>query len=238
MSLLEAASQLLVGELQRVMRDDLVSTVFAPLVELDSGRVAGYEALSYGPARSALEHPELLFAAARNAGRLAELDDMCRAQAVTAARRGGLSCPLTLFVNAVPEALGGAGFAFGELPFHVVVEFSERDLVRQPAQLLRAVAEVRARGWSVALDDVGARQDALELLPLVHADVIKLDLQLLAARPAGVIAAVTGAVRAAAGRGAIVVAMGIETVADEQTAHAFGATLGQGELLGRPVRLP
>ena len=57
--------------------------MFQPIVELDTGRVVAYEALARGP-EGPLERPDLLFAAARTAGRLAELDEACRAAAFRA----------------------------------------------------------------------------------------------------------------------------------------------------------
>ena len=63
--------------------------MYQPIVELDSGRVVAYEALARGPV-GPLERPDLLFAAARPAGRLAELDELCRAAAFRGAV--GLAC--------------------------------------------------------------------------------------------------------------------------------------------------
>ena len=57
---------------------------------------------------SALESPAALFGAAWRAGRVAELDWVCRAAAFTEADRCGLVPPLTLFVNAEPVTLGVA----------------------------------------------------------------------------------------------------------------------------------
>ena len=51
----------------------------------------------------------------------------------------------------------------------------------RPAELLAAVERLRARGWGVALDDVGADHRSLALMPFVRPDVIKLDLRLVQA---------------------------------------------------------
>jgi predicted signal transduction protein with EAL and GGDEF domain len=67
-----------------VLRDGTVRSVFQPIVELDTGRVVAYEALARGP-QGPLERPDSLFAAAREAGRLAELDAACRNAALTGA---------------------------------------------------------------------------------------------------------------------------------------------------------
>ncbi len=201
----------------------------------------GYEALSRGPAGTALERPDLLFAAARRGRRLRDLDIACRAAALTAAKAAGLTEPYRLFINAEPEALDGwrPDPEHEHLPLTVVLELTERALTSQPAQLLQTVARVRALGWGIALDDVGADPASLALLPLVQPDVIKLDLALVQGRASAHIAAVVNAVHAEAERsGTVVLAEGIETEQHLRTARAFGATVGQGWYFGRPGRLP
>ena len=120
-----------------------------------------------------------------------------------------------------------------------MLELTERALISQPAQLLQTVARVRALGWGVALDDVGADPASLALLPLVQPDVIKLDLALVQKRASAHIAAVVNAVNAEAERsGTVLLAEGIETIQHLRTARAFGATVGQGWYFGRPGPLP
>jgi len=80
-----------------------VRSVFQPIVELDTGRVVAYEALARGP-EGPLERPDVLFAAARSAGRLAELDEICRAAAFHGAVEQRLLAPLTVFVNVEPRS--------------------------------------------------------------------------------------------------------------------------------------
>jgi EAL domain-containing protein (putative c-di-GMP-specific phosphodiesterase class I) len=152
-----------VEDFRRILDERSVQPVFQPLIDLDSRRVLGYEALARGPVGSALETPAALFGAAWRAGRVAELDWVCRAAAFTEAVRGGLALPLTLFVNAEPVSLGVAcpddlrpavELAKGRL--RVVVEVTERAVAGDPARLLATVAQAREIGWGVALDDVGA----------------------------------------------------------------------------------
>ena len=226
--------------LERVLAERAVRTVFQPLVELDSGAVVGFEALSRGPAGSPLERPDLLFAVARRHRRLRDLDVACRTAALQAGRAAGLRDPYRLFINAEPEALTGwrpAGH--GDVPLTVILELTERALISRPAELLQSVAQVRALGWGIALDDIGADPASLALLPLVRPDVIKLDLRLVQQRPTAEIAAVVNAVHAEAERnGTLVLAEGLETEEHVRTARAFGATVGQGWFFGRPGPLP
>ncbi len=224
-----------------VLRDGAVRSVFQPIVELDTGQVVAYEALARGP-QGPLERPDQLFAAARAAGRLAELDAACRTAALTGAYEVGLQAPLTLFVNVEPEVLDRAPMedllaiaqaAPGGL--RVVLEITERALAARPAELLRTVERVRAVGWGVAVDDVGAEPMSLAFMPVLRPDVIKLDLRLVQERPGPVIAEIMNAVNAQAERtGARVLAEGIEDEAHLAMARALGATLGQGWFFGRP----
>ncbi|MEO6857109.1 MAG: EAL domain-containing protein [Solirubrobacteraceae bacterium] len=227
------------GTLDGILERGVLRSVFQPIVDLETGGLFGFEALARGPEGAALEQPHHLFNAARAEGRLAELDAACQAAAVRDAAKHAIHAPLTLFVNIEPGAA-----SFGALPpierdQRGIVELTERMLTSRLAELLPAVQSARARGWGIALDDVGADTRSLALMPLLRPDVIKLDLSLVQAQPTPDIAAIAGAVGAQAERtGATVLAEGIESQAQEQYARALGATMGQGFLYGRPASEP
>ncbi len=230
--------------LDRVL-DGGVHSVFQPIVDLDSDRVVAYEALARGP-EGPLTRPDAMFAAARAAGRLAELDSACRAAAFRGAVEHGLLAPTTVFVNVEPEVLDSAPLADllaiaagAPAELRIVLEVTERALAARPAELLRTVERVRRLGWGIALDDVGADPMSLSFMPLLRPDVVKLDLRLVQGRPGPAIAQVMNAVNAyAESTGALVLAEGIETEAHLDTALSLGAALGQGWLFGRPARGP
>jgi diguanylate cyclase (GGDEF)-like protein/PAS domain S-box-containing protein len=218
------------------------ATAFQPILDLDTREVVAFEALARGPEGSPVARPDQLFATARETGRLGELDWACRAAAVRAAAAAPLARPHRLFLNVEPEALAmpcpdhlldaWSDVADG---LDIVVEITERALTARPADLLHAVARARARGWGIALDDVGADVRSLALMPLLRPDVIKLDLRLVHEQASTEVAEIVNAVNAERERtGALVLAEGIETEAHLETARAMGATLGQGWLFGRP----
>jgi EAL domain-containing protein (putative c-di-GMP-specific phosphodiesterase class I) len=235
-----------VADLHGIIDRRAVTPVFQPLVDLASGRVLGYEALSRGPAGTPWESPAALFAGARALGREHELDWVCRAQAYRAALAAGLDPALTLFVNMEPTAWRG------ECPpdlvpvvdearsrLRVVTEMTERAIAADPSALLAATASCREAGWGVALDDVGAVPMSLALMPFVRPDVVKLDMQLLRAPDDPYTARVVAAVAAyAESSGAVVLAEGIETERQLATARTMGARVGQGWWYGRPAALP
>src|SRR5690242_4216483 len=98
-----AATEL--AELDRILGERRLRSVYQPIVHLDTGEVAGYEALARGPEGSPLERPDRLFAAAAAAGRTAELEWACREAALAGALAGGLDAPRALFLNVEPSML-------------------------------------------------------------------------------------------------------------------------------------
>lgn len=229
------------ADIDEVIARGQVRSVFQPIVDLDSGAVVAYEALARGP-EGPLERPDVLFAAARDAGRLRELDELCRRTALRTAITAGVLAPLTLFVNVEPEVLDTAPLeellaisAAAPRDLQVVLEITERAIAARPAELLATVQRLRAAGWRIALDDVGADDLSLAFMPLLRPDIIKLDLRLVQQRPGPELAEIMNAVNAEAERsGTVVLAEGIEHPEHLSTALALGARLGQGWLFGRP----
>jgi EAL domain-containing protein (putative c-di-GMP-specific phosphodiesterase class I) len=94
----------LVDALDEVIRS--VVSLYQPIFDITGGPkpveeypVVAYEALARGPKGSPVEFPDKLFGTARAAGRLAELDWVCRVAAVQGAMDAGLKAPFTLFCN-------------------------------------------------------------------------------------------------------------------------------------------
>ena len=232
--------------LDEVIASGAVRSVYQPVVALETGAVVGWEALTRGPSGSALERPDALFAAASRAGRLEELDWVCRKAAVEGALAAGLDAgPTALFVNVEPATLGSAlppGLAETldrAAGLRIVLEVTERAILTRPAALLAAVEFARERGWGMALDDVGVNPESLAMVPFVRPDVVKLDMSLVQGDVGPDLAYVATAVMAYAERtGAAILAEGIETPAHLERARTLGATLGQGWHFGRPVDRP
>ena len=232
-------------DLSQILAERRICTVFQPIVDLDHGEVVGYEALSRGP-EGEWERPDRLFAAARAEQRLPELDALCRASALRHAVAAGIASPAALFVNVEPAVLDEASLdelidlaEAAPAGLRVVLEITERAIGAQPAELLGCVRRLRAAGWRIALDDVGADDMSLAFMPLLRPDIVKLDLKLVQQRPDPAIAGIMHAVNAYAQRsGAVVLAEGIEDEDHLEVSRALGARLGQGWLFGRPAPDP
>ena len=228
--------------LDRILATGSLTAVYQPIVEIDTGRVVAYEALTRGPEGSELQRPDRMFAAAAAAGRVRELDWLCRAVAVAGALEAGLGRRAALFLNCEPTAIGTPcppehaelwERAMAELD--LVLEITERAVTQSPADLYRVVEAHRQAGRGIALDDLGADVRSLALLPLIEPHVIKLDLRLVQDRPSVDQAAIVSAVAAERERtGAAILAEGIENEEHLAVARTLGATLGQGWHWGRP----
>ncbi|GAA4606109.1 EAL domain-containing protein (putative c-di-GMP-specific phosphodiesterase class I) [Actinoplanes octamycinicus] len=224
-----------------VLRDRMVTPLFQPIVDLSSGLVVGLEALARGPAGTELEFPDRLFAAAREAGLLAELDMLCFERALECTVAASAPPPL-LFINAEPAVLDQPvssrviAMVGNGLPFRYILEYTERALPTSPGVLVHLAGIVHQFGNGIALDDVGVDPMSLAFLPVLEPEVIKLDMSLLREPDTEHTRSVCTAVAAEARRtGAVVLAEGIETEDDLVTARRMGARWGQGWLFGRPA---
>jgi EAL domain-containing protein (putative c-di-GMP-specific phosphodiesterase class I) len=239
-------------ELDRILRNQLISMVYQPIVSLLDDSVVGYEALARGPVQSPLNEPAAMFGAAAKHGRLKELDIACQTQAIVQAREVLTESGHALFVNVEPEvaldaALGRDTAAQASLEnlLHglervcpVVLELSDTHSYDSPAQMVHLVAWARSMGFRIAIDDMGIDSPSLSLLPLLEPDVIKLRRSLLSSGPSVGLGRVASIVRAQAERtGAAIVATGIESIRDREFALGLGATHVQGFAIGLPTEL-
>jgi diguanylate cyclase (GGDEF)-like protein/PAS domain S-box-containing protein len=224
-----------------------IRSVYQPIVDLGDGGTVGYECLVRGAVGAELATPPQLFGWAARNGRLAELDWACRISALRGALDGGLPAGTGLFINVEPAAFSAPVPAeMADLVerataagLRVVAEVTERSLAADPAALLRFADTIRAHGWALAVDDVGADIASLALMPFLAPEIVKLDLRLIQDRTTVDVAQIVNAVNAHAGReGALVLAEGIETPEHEELARSMGAHLGQGWLYGRPEPMP
>lgn len=231
-------------ELAVILDEGTISTEFQPIVDLTTGAVLAYEALSRGPDGSPLQKPIDLFDAAHSAHRLAELDWFCRIAALRAALEVGIRPPLTVFLNIEPDALTPAPDYAGPVlaramgGLRVIVELTERALLAKPARLLQFVETVRRYGWGLAVDDIGAHPHSLAVLSVIEPDVVKLDQSALKKMPRTTSSALISGIQTYCRRsGARVIAEGVETDDDVATARALGAHYGQGWRFGHAVAM-
>ncbi len=219
-----------------------IRTVWQPILDLRSGALWGFEALTRGPEGSPWENPLELFELARLEHDEQELEAAMRRSAMRGATQS-LPPDATLFVNADVRFIGMPLNPDGEpwSPARTIIEISEHSpLFDEPEALKAQIATWRAEGYRIALDDFGSGYAGQTALLAVRPDVIKIDRQLVAgiAQDAWRQAIVLSVVRMAAALDIIVIAEGIETEQERDELAAMGISFGQGFLLGRPEPRP
>ncbi len=218
--------------------------VFQPIIDLESGRVLGYEGLVRPTADAGFVDPGSLFAAAAACDRVVELDMACFE--VVAAGAAAIEPDRMVSINLSPRSLEGPDFQARRLADiladqgittdRVILELTEREVVEDMEQLRSSLEACRALGFRLAADDVGAGNAGLRLLSQLDFDIVKVDLSLVqggAMRDSSL--AVLRSLIDLAGRwGAMVVAEGVETPEQFKVVRDLGAKAAQGYLLGRP----
>jgi diguanylate cyclase (GGDEF)-like protein len=208
--------------------------VFQPVVELATGRPAGYEALARIDSEP-MRGPDEWFAQAHRVGLGEELEGLAlRAALAVPGRPDGTF----LALNVSPRALLSAPVraALPEDLTGIVVELTEHELFGAEGELETELAALRARGARVALDDAGAGYAGLQQIIRIAPDILKLDRALVhGAHADGSRQALLEALIGFAGTtGAAVCAEGVEDLDDVRTLVALDVTYAQGYGLARP----
>jgi diguanylate cyclase (GGDEF)-like protein len=226
---------------------DLYS-LFQPIVSLSDRRILGYEALTRGPSNSPLHSPISLFAVARQAGRLSELELAARESACR--RFAEQKLEGMLFLNVSPESLLEPSHPpgrtlellqkYGIAPSQVVIELTEQTPTEDFELLYKALHHYRDMGFSIALDDLGAGYSSLRLWSELRPDYVKIDRHFIDGIHQDAVKRefVGSMLQMAKASRALVIAEGIELQEELAVLIDMGVDLVQGYLLCRPQEFP
>ncbi len=220
-----------------ILAGNELGIVFQPVVDLGTGATVGHEALArFADGRP----PNVWFAEADRAGLGVELELLA---IETALRVIPEDVPGYLGVNASPATLASPRLR-GMLQHtdgrrRLLLELTERQAVAEYALTGEGMAQMRAAGVLVALDDLGGHTAALRQLVDLNPDVVKIDRSLVSYIDEDPVrrALATAFTQLALGLGWTVMAVGIERHEELSACHALGIRYGQGYLLGRPAPL-
>jgi len=233
------------AEVRSILAAGGLTTFYQPIVDMEQGTIMGYEALTRGPANTAYERADALFAGCGGEPLLDELDRACRCQAVRRAR--GLDPRKKLFLNSLPESLGRPGFTGGGFldalseaalqPRNLVLEITERTSIEDFEAFGKELGTLRRQGFLVAIDDVGTGYSSLQTITEIHPDFIKVDLSLVKNIHRSLLKQelVHSLLQAGSRIGAQVIAEGIETEEEQRTLRQCGVRYGQGYFFARPA---
>ena len=239
------------GDLRRAIDEQQFALAFQPVVQLDGGAVAGFEALIRWnhPVRGVVL-PDSFIPLAEETGLIVEigrwvLDDGCvRAADLQAATP---DAPISLSVNVSVRQLQHAGIVddvrgalerSGLAPERLVLEITESVMIADADLAMRRLHELKALGVTIAMDDFGAGHSSLRYLGRFPVDILKMDRCFLGPdathHAAGLAAAIVGL---GATLGLKVVAEGIEHPRQVHTLRQLGCAFGQGSYFASAMDL-
>ena len=175
-------------EVLSIIQEKRIRTLFQPIIEVETGEIYGYEALSRGiQSDGLLMHPGKLFSEAKAMDLLFNLDKVCREASIRAAAK--LNLTKKLFINFIPTAIYEPSLCLqstaktlsevGLSPAQVVFEVVESERVDDFLHLNRILDYYRSRGYSTALDDIGSGYSNIETLLNLKPNYIKIDMDVI-----------------------------------------------------------
>lgn len=228
---LEAAEQRR-AEIAAIIERRRFRILFQPIVELSTGRVVGYEALTRFTDGAPTKER---FAAADALGMSTRLEAACLSEAVATAkilrRRAWLSLnvsPALLLDDRLPALVR-------DVDRPLVLELTEHQPIADYAAVREALRAI-GRDARLAVDDAGAGFASLRHLAELRPAIVKLDRDLIAgvATDQARQALIAGLRHYADRSHCMLVAEGIETDAERLAVQDLGVRLGQGYLFGHP----
>jgi diguanylate cyclase (GGDEF)-like protein len=212
-----------------------LGTLYQPWVELATGRLAGFEALTRfeSPVQ---RPPDEWFGRAHRCGLGEQLEALAIRRALeTPGRPEGTF----LSINMSPSVLTSPVVheVLPESLTRVIIEVTEQEAIVDLPDVERALDGFRRRGARVALDDAGVGYAGLQELMRLRPDIIKLDRSLICDLPhdPAKVALAESLVRFAHRTGATVCGEGIETLDELVVLADLDMTYGQGYALARPA---
>jgi EAL domain-containing protein (putative c-di-GMP-specific phosphodiesterase class I) len=252
-----APRRLLLNAVRRGLKQDEFHVVYQPIVDVNTRETIGVEALlrwehpKWGPVSPAVFMgevetspllPEVTGFVLRKA--VSEMGhEMGRERGHQMARDSGAQ-PLRIAVNIAPRDLERKDFVAevlalaSGLPESVVLvlELTERFLLRESAQTAAVFDTLKAHGVKFAIDDFGTHHSNLDRLSRFPFDFVKIDRQFVNDVDTGGAELIKGIVSVAKHFGLQIVAEGVETESQHAALRAAGVPFGQGYLYQRPVR--
>ncbi|GAA0717691.1 EAL domain-containing protein [Clostridium malenominatum] len=174
-------------ELENILINEAISTVFQPIVSLKDGSILGYEALSRGPKDSPLNSPDKLFSCAKEYNKLWEIEKLCRVKAIE--RSSKINKNTYLFLNVDPHTLKDEKFIKGFTkeflrkhdisPNIIIFEITEKTSIDDYKSFKHALNNYVEQGFKIAIDDTGAGYSGLRTIAETKPNYIKIDMDIV-----------------------------------------------------------
>ena len=232
-----------IGEIRRIIDEELITPFFQPVFLLKPFQLFGFEALSRPVTNNMLSDPELLFKAAVQYGFYQDLEILSWKKAIECAAT--FLDDKKLFLNCNPYLVEGPKFPTIKALFdrshlnveNVILEITERSAISDFKVFYGCLQQYRRCGFKFAVDDVGGGYASLEAIVETKPEVVKIDRHIvheLCEDPfKGSI--VKFIVAFCKEHGILCVAEGIETKEELELIVELGVDAGQGYYLCKPT---
>ena len=236
--------------LHRALERDELRLVHQPILDLDRGRVVGFEALMrWDRGEEGVVSPADFIPVAEETGTIVPLGSWAVRDALGHLRewidRGQCAPDATMsvnvsarqlhdprFVGIVGDALAAAGLPAG----HLWLEVTESAVITEPEITLASLRSLNQLGVRIAIDDFGTGYSSLSLLQQLPIQCIKIDRAFVARLGDGGSDSLVRTIRALANAiGADVIAEGVETEDQMNRLLALDCHRAQGFAIARPV---
>jgi EAL domain-containing protein (putative c-di-GMP-specific phosphodiesterase class I) len=219
---------------------DSLWVAFQPIVSWQNRKVFAYEALLRTD-EATLANPLAFLDAAEQLGRLDEIGRKVRTKVAEAV--GLLPVDVKLFVNLHAKDLNDAALFdscshLTGIAHRVVLEITERSSLSEINDIEDRVKKLKAFGFRIAIDDLGAGYAGLTSFTQLEPEVAKLDMSLVRGIDThSQKQSIVRAMKTLCDELKITcVAEGVETVPERDTLVSLGCDLFQGYLFARPKR--
>jgi len=231
-------------DLQKIIIENKIDTVFQPIVNMNTLEIIGHEALSRGPEGSEFENPLMLFTFASECGLSFELDRLCRKKAFETVRK--IKTDKKIFVNTLTMTIHDPEFRGTYLkelledlkmkPENVIFEVSEKMAIDNYDMFRAALKDYTDIGIVHASDDIGTGHSDLERIMELKPGYMKIDLSFVKGIDQSYIKQeiVKAMLQLAKNIDSIIIAEGIETHEEMAKLREIGVEYGQGFLFARP----
>ncbi|NMG77377.1 putative bifunctional diguanylate cyclase/phosphodiesterase [Aromatoleum diolicum] len=235
-------------DLRKALAHGELAMHYQPIVALDTGRIAGMEALMrwHHPTRGFVSPAEFI-PIAEDTGLILELGEWAMREAFSqAAQWNARFGPLFVAVNVSGRQFRDREFASkaesiarasGLARDMSELEVTESIIMGHTEEAVHLLEDLSARGFALALDDFGTGYSSLSYLKRFPLDKLKIDRSFVKDLPddledAAIAEAIVGLARTLSMR---VVAEGIETEAQAQVLRELGCQYGQGYFFSKPL---
>lgn len=234
-------------ELNRIIEEGLITTLYQPIVSLINGKTLGYEALSRGPKESILHSPVELLRVAEMNNQLWLLESLLRRKAFENIE-GQIGEEL-LFINVDPRIIEDPDFQSGMTMEHlkrnsmhqskIVFEITERTAIYDYQKFRSIINNYKGQNYMIAIDDAGSGYSGMRTITETKPHFIKIDMDLVRDIDTDPFkqAILNAFVTLAESTNINLIAEGIETKSELETVINLGVAYGQGYYLQEPRAL-